>query len=108
MFVDDSLFSNTGDLIKHAIAASIEALFLVLGFPDEPIRQNPLSLDKYLQSLASFSRIQLGRQVHTRRLSVGITEIRRTGMVTELSNWPKKRKSFTLMQGVKICGDFGF
>ena len=47
MFVDDSLFANTAGVIKHAMAASIEALYIVLGFPEETIRQNPLSLDKY-------------------------------------------------------------
>ena len=39
MFVDDSLFANVASIMKHAMAASIEALYLVLGFPDEPVRQ---------------------------------------------------------------------
>ena len=34
MFVDDSLFANVASIMKHAMAASIEALYLVLGFPD--------------------------------------------------------------------------
>ena len=34
MFVDDSLFAQIRDIIKHAMAASIEALYIVLGFPD--------------------------------------------------------------------------
>ena len=29
-------------------------------------------------------------------------------MVTELTNWPKKRKGFTLLQGVTLCGNFEF
>ena len=40
MFVDDSLFANTESVIKHAMVASIEALY-------ETIRQNPLNLDEY-------------------------------------------------------------
>ena len=37
MFVDDSFFVNTKCIIKHAMAASIEALYIVLRFPDETI-----------------------------------------------------------------------
>ena len=47
MFVDDSLFSNTIENIKHIMAASIEALYIVLGYSNVEIRQSPLSLDKY-------------------------------------------------------------
>ena len=34
MFVDDSLFAQTRELITHAMAASIEALYIILGFPE--------------------------------------------------------------------------
>ena len=34
MFVDDVLFSNTFENIKHVIAATIEALYIVLGYPN--------------------------------------------------------------------------
>ena len=108
MFVDDSLFANIVIIIKYAIAASIEALYLVLGFPDELVRQNELSLDKYFQSIASYECVQLGKLVNTRTMSVGITDVRRHTMVTELTNWPKKRKCFTLLQGVTLCGNFNF
>ena len=93
MFVDDSLFTNTASVIKHAMVASIEALYIVLGFPEETIRQNPLSLDKYFQSICSYERVQLGKLVNTRKMSVGITETKRLAMITELSNWHSKRKA---------------
>ena len=60
MFVDDSLFAHTKDAIKYYMAASIEALFIILGFPDTKIRQNALSLDKYFESVRSHERVQLG------------------------------------------------
>ena len=63
MFVDNSLFVTTALIIKHAMAANIEALCIVLGFPDLTARQNPLSLDKYSQSVCSYERIQLGKLV---------------------------------------------
>ena len=59
MFVDDALFSNTFENIKHAMEASIEALYIVLGYPNIDIRQNPLSLNKYHQLTCSYQIIQL-------------------------------------------------
>ena len=57
MFVDDSLFAHTRDTIKHSMAASIEALYIILGYPDTKIRQNALSLDKYFESVCSHERV---------------------------------------------------
>ena len=56
MFVDDSLFSQTREIIKHAMAASIEALYIILGFPDIKQRQDALSLDEYFESVCSYKR----------------------------------------------------
>ena len=47
IFIDDYLFANVSCIIKHAMAASIEALYLFLGFHNELVRQNPLSLDNF-------------------------------------------------------------
>ena len=66
MFVDDNLFTQTKEFMKHAMAASIEALYMILGYPDIKKRQNPLSLDKYFESVCSYTRIQLGISVNTR------------------------------------------
>ena len=108
MFVDDSIFANTESVIKHAMVASIEALYIVLGFTDETIRQKPLNLDKYFQSICSYERVQLGNLVNTKKMSVIITEKKRLDMITEFSNWHTKWKSFTLLQGVTLCGNLEF
>ena len=75
IFVDDSLFAIVASIIKHAMTTSIEAFYLVLGLPDDLVRQNSLSLDKYFQSIASYQRIQLGKPVNTRTMSVVITDV---------------------------------
>ena len=108
MFVDDSLFAQVREIIKHAMAASIEALYIILGFPETEKRQNALSLDKYFESVCSYERIQLGINVNTRTMSIGLTDKKRLSMLDELSHWHKKRKSFTLMQGVVLCGSLEF
>ena len=108
MFVDDNLFAQIEQNIKHAMAASIEALYTVLGYPETEKRQSPLSLDKYFDSVCSYERIQLGFQVNTRTMSIALTEKKRLSMLDELSHWHKQQKSFTLLQGVILCGSLEF
>ena len=108
MFVDDNLFAQTKELIRHAMAASIEALYIVLGYPEPSIRQDSLSLDKYFESICSHKRIQLGIEINTRTMTVGLTEKKRLSMLKELAHWHTKRKSFTLLQGVVLCGSLEF
>ena len=66
MFIDDSLFAQIRELIKHAMAASIEALYIILGFPDTERRQDPRSLDKYFESVYSFKKTKIGVDINTR------------------------------------------
>ena len=108
MFVDDSLFVQTRDGMKQAMAASIEALYIILGYPEEEKRQNALSLDKYFESVCSHERIQLGIKINTRKMTIGLSDSRRSNMLHELAHWHKKRKSFTLLQGVTLCGILEF
>ena len=60
--------------MKQAMAASIEALHIILGYPETDIRQNSLSLDKYYESTCSFERIQLDITINTRRMTLALTE----------------------------------
>ena len=70
MFVDDSLFFQTKDNIRHTMAASIEALYIILGYPNTYVRQNALILDKYHESTCIYQRIQLGILINTRKMSL--------------------------------------
>ena len=108
MFVDDNLFAQTKMFMKHAMAASIEALYIILGYPEIDKRQNPLSLDKYFESICSYNRTQLGININTRTMTISLTEKKRIAMIKELSHWHKERKSFTLLQGVILCGSLEF
>ena len=65
-------------------AASIEALYVILGFSDLTARQNPLSLDKYSQSVCSYGRILLGILANSRSMSFSITKPKRLAMIQEL------------------------
>lgn len=56
MFVDDNLMANTWEYLRLALAASIEVLFILLGYSEEYLRKSTLSIDKYYESLCSYSR----------------------------------------------------
>ena len=86
MFMDDNLFAQTKDFIKHTMAASIEALYIVLVYPEISKRQDSLSLDKYFESVCLHKRIQLGIEINTRTMTVGLTENKRLSMLKELTH----------------------
>ena len=108
MFIDDSLFMQTASNIKHAMSASIEALYIVLGYPDTEIRQSPPSLDKYFESIYHFERIQLRKTSNTTSVDIDLTEHRLISTLDELSHWHKNSRSFTLLQDVILCDNFEF
>ena len=76
------------------MVASIEALYIVLGYYNIEIRQRPLSLDKYHKSTCSYNIHQLGIVLNIISSGVGVTEEKRMTMFTELSNWPHKKRAF--------------
>ena len=73
-FVDDNLMAEIRGYIKYAIVASIEALFILLGFPETEKRRLALSIDKFLKSDCSYQRVQLGFVVNTRLMTVSLPE----------------------------------
>ena len=104
MFVDDSLYVHIKQVIRHSMAVSIEALHMVIGYPDITARQDALSLDKFLQSICSYQCEQLGVLINTRSMTIGLAEQKRLVMIDELTHWHKSRRSFTLLQVVILCG----
>ena len=109
MFIDDNLMANIWEYLKPALTASVEDLFILLGFPEERLRKNPLSLDKFYESLYSYSRKQLGCLINMRKLTVMITEEKRKEILEILLNeWHSKRKSFTLKEAAALLGLIAF
>ena len=108
MFVDYFLFAQTRGKIKHANAASIEALHMILGYPETDIWENPLSLDKYFESTCSCERIQLGIKVKSRIKTLSLINEKWLNMVDKLFHWYQKLRTFTLIQGVTLYGSIEF
>lgn len=103
-FVDDALMADTRDRIMRAMAASIEALYIILGFPDTEVRQDALSIDKFLEATCSPIKIQLGLKFDTRRMTLSLTDKYRDKMTKELTHWHDRRRSFTALQAARLVG----
>ena len=58
--------------MKMALAALIEAIFVVMGEPDTAIRQCPLAQDKWVEMVAGQVQTMLGLNLDTKRLTVAI------------------------------------
>ena len=52
--VDDSLLAQIRNLTPHSMSASIEALYIILGFPDLGIGQGALSFNTFFEYICSF------------------------------------------------------
>ena len=72
MFVDDSLMVDTWEHLRPSLASSAEALFVLLGHPEEYLRTTPLPMDKHYETLCSCYRKQLGCLMNPRILTVAL------------------------------------
>ena len=96
------------DIRKHmptCMAASIEALFQVMGLLLEKVRRSPLSMDKFSAFPCSWEKTQLGLHINTRAMSIALPTDKLLRLVSTLtSTWHTARKSFTLLEGVTLLG----
>ena len=86
MHVDDSLYADIGKFLLHTILASLAALFLILGFPNDSRVPPPLSYDK-VESTYDHRRKMVGRQFDSRTLTVGMLPHKRDQLIQVLSHW---------------------
>jgi len=107
-FVDDNTIAETRRRMPQAMAASVESLFILLGFPDPAIRRSPLSMDKYYQAQCSYSKKQLGYLINTRTMMITFPSDKLLKMTNILHKWHSKRKSYTIRQAAELAGNLEF
>ena len=110
-FVDDGLlgeiFTACRNRILRAIAASIEAIFLLLGESDLDKRQDPISWDKLLEMVVNYCNIMLGHHVNTRKMIVSTPHDYLAQTLSMLEHWHKGRKTFTIPDIEPLIGKLG-
>jgi hypothetical protein len=107
VYVDDDIYLDVADprRFEQAIAASIEAIFILLGASNTSRRQDPISWDKLHELLAAPVNRILGLVLDLRRLTVGIPPEFTSATVTLLrSTWGRHRRSFRVKEAKELMG----
>ena len=110
MFVDDDCYAEIYLIarVEQAIAASIEAIFIVLGDSDLLSRQDPISWDKLFEMVISFSNKILGLDINTRQLDVGPPAEFLQRTISKLQAFHSHRKAFTVSEMTELVGLLGY
>lgn len=97
MYVDDALLAAIRRAwMERKLAATIEAIFCVMGYPDESRRRCPLSLEKWGEMKISPYQTLLGLHYDTVKLTKGTTPEYRADLLAYIEeHWPIVRIRFT-------------
>ena len=109
IYVDDALMLALCKLrMELVLAALIEAIFVVMGIPDETVRQCPLALDKWMSLIVRPRQVMLGLLLDTNTLTVGIPDEYIQDVRDLLdSTWHVHRKRFTVQEAQELTGKLG-
>jgi hypothetical protein len=106
IYVDNALMlALDADHMKMVLAATIKAIFIVMGKPDVAVRQCPLAMDKWLELVIGPKQTMLGLIINTNRLIVAIPP-KYLQEVLELLNstWHPNRGCFKVSEAQKLTG----
>jgi hypothetical protein len=99
--VDDCLYADIQRFFPLTVAASILALYLLLGHPG-PNHRDPVSWEKFVAKL-THRRKAKGFIVDTRRMEVSIPDYKQDQVVELLATWTTK-ESYTLLEAAELLG----
>ena len=104
--VDDNLYADVGDFLHQTVAASVLALYKILGFPD-PARgiRDCVSWEKF-ESTFSHRRKTVGYIVDSRRLTVALPDYKRDRLV-ELVTDVLDRRQLSIREIAELLGHIG-
>ena len=96
-YVDDALIAAIGrKRMERMLAATIEAIFCVMGPPDPSLRRCPLSLEKWMKLVVGPLQVLLGLQYDTVKLTKGTTSEYRQDVFSLIEEqWPVSRTTFS-------------
>ena len=90
--------------MKQCMAASLEALFRVMGFDKPEIRRSNVSVEKYFKLTISHYQTQLGLDVDTRTMQVSLPDSKESPLLDILKHWHAQRKSFVIKEASSLLG----
>lgn len=86
--VDDNMYGDITQLIPHVAAASVVALYEILGYPDGRT-PDPISWDKFATTHGHLRRV-VGWEFNTRDLTFALPSDKRHALAELLSTWLTK------------------
>jgi hypothetical protein len=106
IYIDNALMLalNT-DHMKMVLAATIKAIFIVMGKPDVAVRRCPLAMDKWLELAIGPKQTMLGLIIDTNRLTVSIPPKYLQEVLKLLnSTWHPNQRHFKVSENQKLTG----
>jgi len=105
-YVDDALIAAIStQKMRMMLAATIEAIFVVMGEPELRLRRCPLAMDKWEKLVVSSEQTFLGLRYDTVTMTKGTTPEYRDDVRDILENdWPQTRTHFTAKDAQKLVG----
>lgn len=103
-FVDDNTIVEIRQRIMQALAAGFEALFIILGFPDETKRKSVIAMDKLAECTCCHKQLTLGMQIDSRRMTITRDPKKISLLRHDLQSWNKHKPTFTLKELASIKG----
>lgn len=99
--VDDNMYADVADLLPRAAAASVIALYEIVGYPDGRI-PDPISWEKFETTHTHIRRV-VGWEVNTRDLTFALPADKRASIAETLLEWTA-RTSCTIMEAAELHG----
>ena len=108
LYVDDDLLADTIPRMRYSLAAGIEAIFDILGWPATWLRQCALSMEKWCGLCITYNVILLGFVFDTRLLTIGISDDYRAEVLKLFADhWPDNKRKFTVGEIERLIGKLG-
>ncbi len=106
IYIDNALMlALDTDHMKMVLAATIEAIFIVMGEPEVAVRQCPLATDKWLELVIGPKQTMLGLIIDTNRLTVAIPpEYLQEVLELLNSTWHPNQRRFKVSEAQKLTG----
>jgi hypothetical protein len=102
--VDDNIYGDVQEFVSLGVAASILALYLVLGYPS-PRNRDSVSWNKF-DGFFTHERKMIGYGVNTRRMSLFMLPYKRAQLLGLLVTW-LTLPDFDLLQCAEMLGHLG-
>ena len=103
-FVDDTCLAEVRSEMPKAIHASLQALFMVFGYPDEQ-RPGSLNVRKFKAVSCSEVQTQLGIVVDSRRMEITLPAKKFERLRSVLTKvWHRRRRRFKPLEAAQLLG----